>query len=355
MSWSWYKDLTIDSALVPSTQSNFTVTVKGTDNDMRTIANGGLLTTVDEVAFYADNTLASLLGFTRVYHNGTTGDFEYKVKVASVTTGADATFTMAYVDSGVVASLENKTNAWDANYLVVHAYGDGSAFNGTDSTANGHTLTNAGAAPLTASTDGNGGGAAVGTASGYAEKTSSVPTFAGLGTGTLEAYFKAPTLANHTLIDLGGTSTTASRLELRSNGAVRAIAFWNTGSITFAESAASAITANVWSYAAASYVSRSQRYVKANTSARVSDTGDSGTYNTPTILTVAARNIAGTRGQFCNTDLIGETRISNVTRSDDWCTTVANSLVNCATFISFGAKTAVGGGGVLLRPYMMGA
>jgi len=140
-----YKTVTIDHTKCGSADSsNFTVLVITTQTYLKTVANGGSVTSSSgyDIAFYSDSGLTTLLSFKRVYWSASTGACIFAVKVPTLSVSSDTAIYMRYSDSSATTDLQDATNAFDSNFKGYWTLGDGSTLDLNDATSNANTLTN---------------------------------------------------------------------------------------------------------------------------------------------------------------------------------------------------------------------
>lgn len=155
--WGFRKSITIDRTKVgasgtsQSTISDFPMLIHVTDNDLRTVANGGEVTdsSGDDIAFGAlDTTTCGGLSGCAFYHeiesySPTTGELVAWVRVTSINTNAAASDTVIYIyygNSDISSPLESPDDVWDSDFKGVwHLHDDflDSTSNGNDGTNNG--------------------------------------------------------------------------------------------------------------------------------------------------------------------------------------------------------------------------
>ncbi len=147
--YNFRRSVTLFSARVPSTQTDFPVAIAGTYPFLRLDTWGGGVTDSRgyDIIFTSDSAGMVVLDFERVFWDETTGRVEFHVKVPSVSASADTVFYLFYGNSLVTTDPANPTLVWDANYKAVYHMGTGAALILTDSTSNGNTGTNFGATP----------------------------------------------------------------------------------------------------------------------------------------------------------------------------------------------------------------
>ncbi|OHB17326.1 MAG: hypothetical protein A2544_01575 [Candidatus Zambryskibacteria bacterium RIFOXYD2_FULL_43_10] len=117
---------------------NFPILISLTNNDLKTIANGGKVANSNgyDIIFTDSN------GTTKFDHeiekyNGSTGQFIGWVKIPSLSPSTDKVIYMYYGNSSISTSQENKTAVWDSNYKGVwHMHNASSPIR--DSTVNGY-------------------------------------------------------------------------------------------------------------------------------------------------------------------------------------------------------------------------
>lgn len=151
MAFGYYKVYTINSAQVPSAQSNMPLLLPtAADNDLRTVANGGhgqSATGLDQRP-YTSTALSSAMTFELVpgTYNASTGAREMWANHASAQTGA--VVVLAYGDASLTTD-GSSTSTWPSTYKAVLHMGDGTTISANDSTSNGNNFTNANATATT--------------------------------------------------------------------------------------------------------------------------------------------------------------------------------------------------------------
>jgi hypothetical protein len=139
--FDFYRSLTIDHTLVPSTdQANFPVLIVGTYSYLATIANGGRLHSASgyDIAFSSDVDGNNLLPFELVSYDPTTGAVEFWVKVPTVSHSVDTVIYVQYGKASIITDQSNRAAVWSNGFISVqHLQGNsgdssGNGFNGTD-------------------------------------------------------------------------------------------------------------------------------------------------------------------------------------------------------------------------------
>src|SRR4051812_21464962 len=137
MAFSYYRPITVDHTKAGSSDhTDFTFPVAGTYAYLASVANGGKLASANDLAFYSDASLTTLLDFERVYHNLTTGEVEYWVRLPSYSHSTDTVIYLAYSEASP-SDHSNRTAVWTSNNwnTMVKHYGDGTTLSLADSTS----------------------------------------------------------------------------------------------------------------------------------------------------------------------------------------------------------------------------
>jgi hypothetical protein len=340
-SYNYYRTITIDHTKVSGTQTNFTVCVAGTVASLATVANGGRVVSSNgyDIAFFSDAAFTIPLAFERTLYTASTGKHAFWVKVPTLSSTTDTVIYMLYGGSSVTTDQQDKVNAWDANYVEVHNFGDGSSFDGSDSTAAGRALTNHGA---TVTSDGIDGAIVPGTV-GSAERIASSPPFTGFGiNATIETLFNpTETTTTAVMISINSQSSPSIIFEVtkRPNGVLRCT-FGNGAGGSFVHTDSTAqYAANVTNYGAAVFAGNANRSVYVNGAAAVQNTTTIPDNSVPDTTVVGCRYLAGSRTYFVPGS-IGQVRFSNIVRTAGWVTTADASTRGIASFYVVGGETS---------------
>jgi len=145
--WPYRKKIVIDHNQVPSDQNNFPVLISLTENELKSIGNGGHvgLSTGTDILFTAGDGITKLNHELEVYVS-TTGALMAWVQVSTVSHSADTSIFMYYGNSAA-SDQQNKTGTWNNNYVAVYHLPNGSTLSANDSTSNGLNGTLSGATP----------------------------------------------------------------------------------------------------------------------------------------------------------------------------------------------------------------
>ncbi len=141
--YSYQRAIVIDHTKVPNTdQASFPLLFSSTDPLLKTVANGGHLSSASgfDIIFAADAACATKLNHEVETWNGATGQFRAWVQIPTLSHSADTTIYLCYGNPGVTADQSNKTGVWDANYVAVYHLSDGTALSAADSTGKNNAV-----------------------------------------------------------------------------------------------------------------------------------------------------------------------------------------------------------------------
>lgn len=142
--YQWQKTITVDHTQVPSTLSDYVMYFTHTDNDLKSVANGGRVfngTYLDVRFVGADGTQ---LKHEVIEYNATTGLISAWVKIPSLSHTADTVITMQFGWEFIDASQEAVADVW-TDYSGVWHMNDLTTSTVKDSTANANNGTKTGA------------------------------------------------------------------------------------------------------------------------------------------------------------------------------------------------------------------
>lgn len=124
--------------------THFVLHVGGIFSYLKSVANGGQITSVNCLVFYSDPGLTTVLPFEREVHNLATGRIDYFIDIGTLSISVDTVIYMAWdvitIDRSTPVALWSGANAFRAYQL-----GDGTTLSGTDSAGNGNLSTIVGA------------------------------------------------------------------------------------------------------------------------------------------------------------------------------------------------------------------
>jgi hypothetical protein len=152
MAFGYYSPVTVNSAQVPSTQTNFPMLVSYTDARLKTVGNGGHVQNSSgyDIRPY-DGIGGSAMTYELERYNASTGEVIMWVKVPSLAVAS--VVYLYYGDSGI-STDGSSTSTWNTNFSGVYHLKDGTTLSGADSTSNAFTLTNSSATATAGQIDG---------------------------------------------------------------------------------------------------------------------------------------------------------------------------------------------------------
>ena len=297
--------------------SNFPVLVSLTNNDLRTVANGGLVENSNgyDIVFTSSNG-STLLSHQLESYNATTGELIAWVRFPTLSPTTDTEFYIHFGNSGI-STDQSTVNVWDSNYkMVLHLTGDTDDYSGegTDATDSG---TSDAAGQIARSRQ-------------FGTNQGDIISVADAGvspldiTGNITISFwvnitnrnEGPDFVTKgdytdgysTWVDVYG------RIAYQVNNDALASGFFQ-------------LSSNVWTYLTFTRASNGDRVIYKNGAVLASDNSAASfnTNNDPLYLTTPSYPFEGR---------MDEVRISNVTRSADWVATEYNNQSSPGTFIT---------------------
>ncbi len=331
-SFGYYSPISINSAQVPSTQTDFPVLVSVTDNRFKTVGNGGHVQNSSgfDIRPYTNSGLGTAItGYELERYNASTGEVIMWVKVSSLSSSTTP-FVLAYGDSGI-STDGSSTTTWSNSFLNVFHVKDGTTLSVVDSvTATG---TNHGATATSGQVDG-----CASFASGSSQWIDGNSSFAFSPAVTISAWVNAtsfPNSFNAVAIRDQSIGNIYTRLSVNASGklvgeimASADVSFSGTGSHT--------LSTATWYYLTLTYSSSAGlvAYVNAASDKTVAANGAISTsFNANTWLGDNQRF----GGTFWN-GKIDEGRFASVARSADWITTEYNNQSAPGTFETLGTE-----------------
>ncbi len=331
--WGWYiLHEPAGSQVSGGPHTNFVVWVDITHNDLRTTANGGLVTDTqgDDIAPFSDATCTTQLEFDREIYNASTGRWGANIKVPSLSSTTDV--YICFENSAQTAYLGSAANTWTA-YVARYGFGAGTTISAADSTGNGHTLTNSGAA---ADTDAQLYGSALFTSSESDCMTRSAAAITAAPL-TITAWVKSATSATQNILAYQESDTVEDVLRsLLYLDKVQTQVQQGGGGSGLAAASVNYSTAD-WFHAASVLTSATSRDAYYNGGSAGSNT----TSSTPAGIGQTKVGCAGAGTNYMN-GRIDEIRTRNVASSSDWILTEKNSGIY-STFWTVGSPTALTG------------
>lgn len=330
MAFTFSSPITVNSAQVPSPQSDFPMLVNYVDTRFKTVGNGGHVQNSSgfDIRPYSDAALTKPLTYELERYNASSGEVIMHVKKPHIENG-DVTY-LGYGDSGL-SSDGSSTATWSSNYVSVYHFADGTTLNVNDSTglANG---TNHSATATAGQIDG-----AVSVVAASSQYVTAAPGGTGTLQQTISAWANATSFPNAYNAVFGATSagSIATAMLVKSTGKL-AIFFGFTGSQGYDGTGTNTLSASTWYYIVMTYNGAT---IKGFLNGALDGTAAfaSATVNSMTSWDIGQDIV--TAGRFFN-GAIDEVRVSNVARSGDWITTEYNNQVAPSTFATLGAEVA---------------
>ncbi len=140
--FGYYSPISINSAQVPSTQTDFPVLVNVTDNRFKTVGNGGHVQNSSgfDIRPYTNSGLGTAItGYELERYNASTGEVVMWIKVSSLSSSTTP-FVLAYGDSGI-STDGSSTTTWSNSFGDVYHFADGTTLNLNSSVSGGHNGT----------------------------------------------------------------------------------------------------------------------------------------------------------------------------------------------------------------------
>ena len=337
--YGFRKLITIQSSQVSGsgTLSNFPVLISVTDNDLRTIANGGSVNDANGYdIIFTDSDGTTILNHEIEAYDATTGNYIAWVNVPSVSATTDTEIYLYYGNS-TISTDPSSGSTWDANFAAVYHFPSASNF--ADGTSNNNDGTNNG------STDAAG---QIGRGRSFdgANDQITVANSSSLDiTGnqiTLEAWVNAPVPNSDDSPFLMKASTGNQEAYMLGIDGGAATSNVNTriynGSSLFRDDSGN-IPNNTWTHVVFTYDgslgSNPRKTVYVNGTSVATHNADGNIASNTADLSIGKRvNSRYFEG------ILDELRISNTVRSADWITTEYNNQNAPGSFITVGTAEA---------------
>ncbi len=332
--FGYYSPISINSAQVPSTQTDFPVLVNVTDARFKTVANSGHVQNSSgfDIRPYTDSTLTTAItGYELERYNASTGEVVMWVKVSSVTSSSTP-FVLAYGDSGI-STDGSSTTTWSNSFLGVYHFPDGTTLGFNSSTG---------------SNNGSGSGvptATTGQIDGAANLAAASSTFVSVGNGmnpvamTASAWVNATSFSNaYNAIYSRNNGNEFFAFLVKSNGKVACYAQRTSGTQAAYDGTGShTLSSSTWYYMTMTYSNAAGLvgYVNA-----ASDGTHAGGFDQNTTAVSAEIGNDPTAAQYWNGKL-DEVRVASVARAQDWITTEYNNQSAPGTFETLGTEVAL--------------
>lgn len=333
--FGYYSPVSINSAQVPSTQTDFPVLVSVTDARFKTVANSGHVQNSSgfDIRPYTNSTLTTAItGYELERFNGSTGEVVMWVKVSSLTSSSTP-FVLAYGDA-TISTDGSSTTTWSNSFISVYHLKDGTTLSVADAlgTNNG---TNHSATAATGKIDGGGG--FVSASSQYVD----IGSYTGPSAVTVSCWVNGTSFPNAYNTTLLRNSTQSQwGIMIKSNGKLGCFVVALSGQVSYDGTGSNTLSTGTW------YLLHLTYSVSAGLIGYVNAASDNTAVQLGTLITAAGTG--GTdigqdprnAGRFWNGSL-DEARIASVARSADWITTEYNNQSAPGTFETLGAESSV--------------
>ncbi len=140
-SFGFYSPVTVNSAQVPSAQSNFPMLVSYTDNRLKTVGNGGHVQNANgyDIRPYSDSSLSTALTYELESYDGSAGTVVMWVKIPSINVGS--VVYLAYGDASL-SSDGSSSSTWSNGYVEVLHMNDNAASTAVTAEVGGNGVSN---------------------------------------------------------------------------------------------------------------------------------------------------------------------------------------------------------------------
>ncbi len=352
--YTYCNKITVDNTQVSGSTdfSDFPLLVNITNNNLRSVANGGRVESDQGYDIVFKTSGCGVLDHEIEKYDPTTGQLIAWVKIPTLYASSDTEIYMYYGDSSVDCPTENPTAVWDANYQAVYHLKEdpsGTAPQIYDSTANDHDGTSNGGMTSGDQVAGQvGGGIDFDSTDDYIDVGNFMSS--GVSQVTLEAWvYKTDADDVRVVSKSDGTTATGTqhKMTLRFNGAASPYvsARLNTvNNVGVDLRSADQIAQDTWTHVAWTYDgSAVQFYIDGASSAcQLGPNGGVGSSCTPTGDIIASTRdiVIGNNDDIPNSRFFGgiidEVRISDIARSANWIATQYTNQSN-PNFYSVGS------------------
>jgi len=320
--------------------TNYPLRLDITHASLKSVANGGLIADAqgDDIVITSDLAGTTPLSYDPlILWDASTGRVVTNVKIPTLSHTSD---TVIYVQCGVsgVTTFQGGATgaAWDANFVSVYSFGDGSTLNLNDLTSNANTLTNNSTGALAGATAGPAGGAIDFTNAVSLQQYARGANVLNLATPTFEAWvlpdssafgggrpFQALSLVN------GVNNGTADHtLSVHTSSEVDWYLF--DGSIHVINTTAK-VSFSAWNYLAGIGDGSNMSVFLNAVSGATTANGNSFTGYSVANLFINGVNSGLLASTYLN-GKIADVRISNVARSTSYLTATSNNISSPSTF-----------------------
>ncbi len=313
--------------LVRVTNLNFALIASGGHVNNSTTSNGQ--TVPADLAFFSDQSLATVLKFEIESWNSTTGALVAWVKIPTLSHTADTVFYVGYDDPAVTTFQGDVNGTWNSNFKGVWHLPNGTTLAAADSTSGLHTGAITNTAAIAGAMDG--GADFGGPASPSRISLGASADWGFAGSFTCSCWFKTGTTASAFMFGISGF-TTAFELNQRSTPGVQ----WVAGNMLINQSVT--VADSQWHQAVGQFDAGSGTGTIYFDGA-LGATSAAGFVFTPNITTVLTLgDDALNQGSIAFTGQLDEFHVNASLLSADWILSEYNNQVPGSTFLTLGSQ-----------------
>jgi hypothetical protein len=256
-SWAafgYYSPISINSAQVPSTLTDFPILVSVTDARFKTVGNGGHVQNSSgfDIRPYTNSGLGTAItGYELERYNASTGEVVMWVKISSLSSSTTP-LVLAYGDAGI-STNGSSTTTWSNKFGIVYHLKDGTTLSLFESLAGTATGTNHSATATTGQIDG---------AAGFVAASSQ---YIDIGTPALSSWFTVsawvkatsfPNALNAVFVNDNNVDTLYAKIFVKSNGKLNmSMTVSTVGSISYDGTGTTTLSTGTWYYITMRYIS----------------------------------------------------------------------------------------------------
>lgn len=314
--------------------------IQAADADLKTVGNGGYVQNSSgyDIRPYSDNACTSALTYELVFYEATTGKLEMHVKIPTLSSSVDTVIYLCFGDSGI--STDGSSNAtWNSSFVGVWHFPNGSSLSANDSTSNAYNGTISAATAIAGEIDG-----ASGFVSGNSAKITLGGPFAIPTTGELSMWWRVDSNPSNTSTPLFVIQNVAVGLRLFQifpylDGNFYA-GWYLAGNDDRVAWAISGVSQTNWYYVILTWTNGGTTELSINGVSKATTSSLDATWDTSGTASVLGNDYGigyATAGE-------DELRIANVAHNSSWHTATYNSQIASSNFITWGARSVVGGG-----------
>jgi hypothetical protein len=338
MAFTYYSPLTVQAAQVPTTQANFPVLLRYTDNRFKTTGGHVLNANGYDLRPYSDSSLASALTYQLVEYDSSVGAFEMWVLVPSLSNGY--VIYLGYGDAAL-SSDGSSSSTWPTSYKTVwHAKENAANTTVADSSQSVNTGTaNRNTSNFIATGQIGGGFNFDRNQPDYVLGANTVNT----ANATVSIWCNIPTLqaTRHISGFCEGNGGTVKDKYIYLDASFRPNFYIYDGTNINTDNTTTALVASTWTLLhGTTDGSNVKIYINGVLKGNVAGGASYASYSNPNIL-MGGRN----SDNDSISGIYDEAHFLNVALTQDWITTEYNNQSSPSSFMALGTEVPVGGGG----------